>query len=62
MAEYKELIEESSLKRAEEEQEVNKKYFITTMVKDTISIVDNGNNFMDMTNFFNLTQMMKGLF
>lgn len=61
-AEYKEFIEESSIKRAEAEQEANKKYFITTMVKDTISIVDNGKGFMDMTNIFNITQMMKGLF
>lgn len=62
LAEYKELIEESSMKRAETEQEATKKYFITTLVKDTVSVMDYGKGFMDMTSIFNITQMMKGLF
>ncbi len=61
-AEYKEFIEECSLKRAEAEQESNKKYFIAAMVKDTVSVLDYGKGFTDMTNIFNITRMIKGLF
>lgn len=62
MTEYKEFIEESSLKRAEAEQEANKKYYIAAMVKDTVSVLDYGKGFTDMTSIFNITRMMKGLF
>ncbi len=60
--EYKEFIEESSLKRAEKEKEEYIKYYINTVIKDSVSFADNGNNFMDISSIFNITRMMNGLF
>lgn len=60
--EYKEALEESSIKRAENEREEYRKYYINTIIKDSVSFADKGNNFMDISSIFNITRMMNSLF
>lgn len=58
MAEHTKMLEESSLKRAQEEKEAIIKYYVNAMAKDSLFNSDFGGSFMDTANNFSLTQLM----
>lgn len=58
MAEHTKMLEESSLKRAEEEKEAIVKYYVNSMTKDYLFNSDFSDSFMDTASNFGLTQLM----
>lgn len=60
MAEHTKMLEESSIKRAEEEKEAILRYYVNAMTKDSLLTSSFGGSFMDMASNFSLTQIMLG--
>ena len=58
MAEHTKMLEESSLKRAQEEKEAIIKYYVNAMTKDSLFTSDFGDSFIDTASNFSLTQFM----
>ncbi len=58
MAEHTKLLEESSLKRAQEEKEAIIKYYVNAMVKGSMLTSTFGDSFMGTASNFSLTQFM----
>ncbi len=58
MAEHTKMLEESSLKRAQEEKEAIIRYYVNAMAKDSLPASAFGDSFMEMTSNFSLTQLM----
>ncbi len=60
MAEYTKMLEESSLKRAQEEREAIIKYYVNAMTKDSSLTSAYGDSFMETASNFGLTKFMLG--
>ncbi len=58
MAEHTKMLEESSLKRAQEEKEAIIKYYVNAMVKGSMLTSTFGDSFMGTASNFSLTQFM----
>lgn len=59
MAEHAKILEESSLKRAEEEKEAIIKYYVNAMTKDSLFTSPFGDGLTDTASNFSLTQFIK---
>lgn len=58
MAEHTKMLEESSMKRVQEEKETIIKYYVNAMAKDSLLTSAFGDSFMETASNFSLTQLM----